>query len=216
MLGAIRSHKRLTRWILSMVVAGLAISIVSMYALSTYQPLSSQGGSQTVETAGSENQLLDQLKSSIEQHRDETAAEPESVSAWLNLAEDQYNLGMVYLQNQDTVNAQNYFDQSYQSYVKLKDLEPTNSDIRAKLAVSAQLAGHAESAREYFKQTLQMAPDNLTARFYYGILLMETDKNVPAAVEQWRKVEELNPESIYADQARQLIAAAQAGPENKD
>ncbi len=75
---------------------------------------------------------------------------------------------------------------------------PAQPDLHLVLAVTSLKLGDAGQAEVHIRRALQLAPDHVEARTLLGWLSLEVHKDFPAAIEAYRKVVQLRPQSPEA------------------
>ncbi len=119
-----------------------------------------------------------------------------------------YNLGNVYIFNDDQVKALEHFQQATNYYVKALNINPENSNVRLDLANAALLSGQKRLAEENYQKAIEQDPKFADARYHYGIFLLQ-QKKYDQAIEQWEAVLSLKPDDLTEQQVRSLIQLAQ-------
>lgn len=110
-------------------------------------------------------------------------------------------------------------------YERAIDLAPDDPSIRLDFARSLQANGMRTDAEEQFQLVLQQEPDSLPGHYYLAKLYMDWQpRRQEEAIEHFRRVLEINPESFLAEQARveldsmnqttPVASPGAAGPDN--
>ena len=85
-----------------------------------------------------------------------------------------------------------------ESFAALLKKYPKEPDLHLILAMTLLKVGDAGQAEVHIRRALQLAPDHVEARTLLGWLSLEVHKNYTAAIEAYRKVVQLRPQSPEA------------------
>lgn len=110
-------------------------------------------------------------------------------------------------------------------YERAINLAPDDAGIRLDFARSLQANGMKTDAEEQFKLVLEQEPDSLSGHYYLAKLYMDWQpRRQEEAIEHFRRVMEINPDSFLAEQAKveldsmnqttPVASPGTAGPDN--
>lgn len=180
------------------LVAGLLVGIFIGYqAGSTSPPGPSPAGSASMPqmpppVAG------DTFQARIAQHQAIVARDPKNVGAWIQLGND-------------------YFDtrqprKAIEAYGRALELQPDNPNVLTDQGVMYRDLGEFQQALANFEKASRVDPKHPQSVFNMGVVYAN-DLNQPAkAIEAWRRVIEIAPQSPQAAQARQAIEGLERAP----
>ena len=123
------------------------------------------------------------INSMVKRLAGKLAANPNNPGGWARLGRSYQTL--------------NRYEESKQAYLRAYKQAPENLDIA--LAYGESLVfldqGYVNpTARAVFEQVLSTDPENIKARFYFGIALAETKEETPRAIQIWEALLEDLPE----------------------
>jgi tetratricopeptide (TPR) repeat protein len=122
------------------------------------------------------------------------------------LANDQYDLGAIYLFELEQVSeGTGWFDRAVASYQKALQQDPENIEARVDMATAAFYAGQNELARAGYEQAIAQNPAYANARFNYGMFLFHSAGDYQGAIAQWEEVLKLNVDQEMLDHTRSLL-----------
>lgn len=104
-------------------------------------------------------------------------------------------------------------------YTRALKAKPSDTAVRTDLGTAWWYMGNAGSAMEAFNQALAYQPTNPNTLFNRGVVEWQGEKDIPAALADWKKLLAANPGYAGRAQVEQLIAQLQpqvpAGPPAK-
>lgn len=98
-------------------------------------------------------------------------------------------------------------DEAVAAYQQALDLDPRSVRTRFSVGQLYLAAGNAEFARQMFDEILELDPTHLGARVFLARMDLAAGKPHEAVAPMLEKVVELSPDSVWAAQARELLAA---------
>lgn len=133
--------------------------------------------------------------------------DPENVALQTALGNQYYDAGVaaeVVAPTETEVNFKNAVE-AYQKVLK------TNKDpnVMVDMATAAFKSGDDDLADKTFKEALALKPDFYNGLVNYGIFLANERQDMPAAIVQWQKAQEIAQTSAEKDQMKSFISQAQ-------
>ncbi|MEZ5333501.1 MAG: sulfatase-like hydrolase/transferase [Thermoanaerobaculia bacterium] len=99
-------------------------------------------------------------------------------------------------------------DEAVAAYQQALDLDPRSVRTRFSVGQLYLAAGNAEFARRMFEEILELDPNHLGARVFLARMDLAAGKPRDEVAPMLEKVVELNPDSLWAAQARELLATS--------
>ncbi len=213
------SKKRPVLGILFVVV--LSIGLIGSYAIfaAPKSPAGSQGdregtgdaARQAEELQKAAREQISQLETEISNLQKELQAKPDDVAILLQLGDNQYNLGTLYLMvNGDQEKAGESFKAALDNYRQVVKINPREEGIYLRMAGAALYAGDEKLAEENFQEAIKADPGDNNARLNYGMYLVYTKGDLQGAIDQWQEILKHNPDEELAAQVREMIEQAEA------
>ena len=177
-------------------VIGLAVGLLVGIFIG-YQAGSATGSSPPPPTAAAPMPQMpppvagDNYQARIAQHQAIVARDPKNVGAWIQLGNDYF----------DTRQPQ----KAVEAYARALELQPGNPNVLTDQGVMYRDLGQFEKAIENFQKASQADPKHPQSLFNMGIVYANDVNQPQKALEAWRRVIEIAPQSQQALQARQAI-----------
>jgi cytochrome c-type biogenesis protein CcmH/NrfG len=109
----------------------------------------------------------------------ETAANPNNVKAWINLANSYFDTDQ--------------YEKAVYAYRKSLELNPDNADVWTDLGVMYRRSGKPEEAIKAFDRAIEVNPKHEVARLDKGIVLLHDLGDTQGALRAWEELLEVNP-----------------------
>ncbi|GEA17098.1 MAG: hypothetical protein PWR22_707 [Moorella sp. (in: firmicutes)] len=210
------SKKRPVLGILFVVV--LSIGLIGSYAIfaapktpMVTQEAQADAAQQAEALQKAAQEQISQLETEISNLQKELQAKPNDVAILLQLGDNQYNLGTLYLfANGDQAKANESFKAAVASYQQVLKLNPQEKGINLRLAGAALYAGDTGLAEENFQAAIKADPGDNNARMTYGMYLASIKGDFQGAIDQWQEILKHNPDKDLADQVQEMIKQAEA------
>ncbi|PID71780.1 MAG: hypothetical protein CSB34_05765 [Desulfobulbus propionicus] len=110
-----------------------------------------------------------------------TQQNPDDVGAWIQL-------GHAYFDSDQ-------FQKAIAAYEKVLKLTPGDTSVMTDLGIMYRRAHQPEQAIALFDQVLQLEPDHPQAQFNKGVVLFNDVKDKQAALSEWKKLVQRNPQA---------------------
>lgn len=110
-----------------------------------------------------------------------------------------WNMGLVYFK-------QKKYDQALEAFQQTRKIEPTNSDVLAKIAETYIQKRDMEKALSFFKEAVALAPSDYMAHYRLASFYLENGPRMLAS-DALQKVISLAPQSMEAEKARKSLDA---------
>ena len=186
----------MNRYTFIALAVGLVVGIFIGYQVgsSGQAPSFASGGSGPVQqmpppVAG------DNYQTRIQTMQQVVAREPRNAQAWVQLGNDYF----------DTRQAQKSVD----AYAHALELMPDNPDVLTDQGVMYRALGQFDKAIANFEKANRASPKHVQSLFNMGVVY-SSDLNQPGkAIEAWKKIVAVAPDSQQAAQAREAIAQLQ-------
>ncbi len=121
------------------------------------------------------------MAASILQHEEEVRQTPENVEAWKHLGNLYFDVGKP--------------EQAIRAYEKALALNPKDTSVWVDCGVMYRDSKNPRKALEYFAKALEIDPKHEFAMFNTGIVLYHDLDRKAEALEAWRKLVKVHPES---------------------
>jgi cytochrome c-type biogenesis protein CcmH/NrfG len=121
--------------------------------------------------------------------------EPKNVQAWIQLGNDYF----------DTRQAQKSVD----AYSRALELQPDNADVITDQGIMYRALGQFDKAIANFEKANKIQPKHVQSLYNIGVVYSSDLKQPQKALEAWKKVIAIAPESSQAAQAREAIGQMQ-------
>jgi len=108
-----------------------------------------------------------------------TGAEPENLSAWIEL-------GNVYFDS-------SRYEQAIHAYRKALELDPENADVWTDLGIMYRRSGQSREAVKAFDRAAAADPRHEVSRMNKGIVLLHDLQDVDGAIAAWEELLAINP-----------------------
>lgn len=193
MMRKLRNIRRMRAPMIILVIV-LSIGLVGSFTLMSSpdrQPPSVNQNLTREEQINYLNELKDQYTADIE-------ANPENKEAIAALAEIHQYLGNLY---EDEEQQEEHLNLSYSFYQKLLKFEPENLSTLLNTALSAHRLGHDEDAEKYFKEAIEIDPNNPSTLVNYGVFLMNAKGDFTTAKTYFNQALE---QDITEDEQKQI------------
>lgn len=102
------------------------------------------------------------------------------------------------------------FDDAIGWYSKALAIDPRNADASTDLGVSYFYTDRADDALAQFERSLQIDPKHTKTLLNKGIVLAYGKEDLRGAIEEWKKVATLAPDSVEGQTARQMLESLAA------
>lgn len=119
-----------------------------------------------------------------------------------NNAELLASIGNIYYDTQQYPVAISYYQQALK-------LAPANTGVRTDMATAYWYTGDADTAISEFKKSLSYEPNKANTLFNLGIVEWQGKMDIKAAVANWKKLLDTNPNYEGKDKVLDLIAQAE-------
>ncbi|SPF35309.1 conserved exported hypothetical protein [Candidatus Desulfosporosinus infrequens] len=135
-------------------------------------------------------------------------ADPGNVQLQNDLGNEYYDAGVA-AQSVAPTEAQVNFKQAVEAYQNvLKTNQDTN--VMVDMATAAFYSGDNDLADKTFKEALTLKPDHFNGLANYGVFLAEAKQDLPGAIIQWQKAQNLAPDSSEKARLGMFISQAQS------
>lgn len=144
----------------------------------------------------------------IEAMVQQAKVDPGNVPLQTALGNEYYDAGIAAEQVAPTETAENYKHavEAYQNVLK------TNKDpnVMVDMATAAFKSGDNDLAEKSYKEALALKPDFYNGLVNYGVFLANVKQDLPGAIIQWEKAENIALNSTEKDSVKSLISQAQS------
>ncbi|MBK8794623.1 MAG: tetratricopeptide repeat protein [Holophaga sp.] len=127
-----------------------------------------------------------------------TQREPNNVQAWISLGNDYY----------DSHQPQ----KSIEAYDKALALDPRNPNVLTDQGIMYRELKAFDKALANFQKANAIDPKHLQSLFNQGIVYAQDLKDKPKAIKVWKRVIELDPASLQAQNSQKAIEELNASP----
>ena len=139
---------------------------------------------------------------------EQAKADTSNVQLQTYLGNEYYNAGVAAAKVAPTEVQENFRHavEAYQNVLK------TNKDpnVMVDMATAAYKSGDSDLADKSFKEALALQPEFYNGLVNYGVFLAEAKQDLPGAITQWQKAQNLAPDSTEKARMGTLISQAQS------
>ncbi len=186
----------MNRYTLAALAVGILVGVFIGYQVgSSAQPAGFAGGGPGPAPQMPPPAAGDNYQARIQTMQQVVAREPKNAQAWIQLGNDYF----------DTRQA----EKSIEAYTRALELQPDNPDVLTDQGIMYRALGQFDKAIANFEKANRASPKHVQSLFNIGVVYSADLKQPQKAIEAWKKVIALSPESQQAAQARQAIAEQQ-------
>ncbi len=134
--------------------------------------------------------------------------EPENIPLQKALGNEYYDTGLA-AETAAPTEVEGHYKQAVMAYqnVLKTDKDP---NVMVDLATAAFKSGDNELADKSFKEALALKPDFYNGLVNYGVFLANVKQDLPAAIAQWQKAQEIAKTATEKEQIKSIISQAQS------
>jgi len=182
--GSVKKETTLLIAIVALVAGFLGGIVFSVFYTDSGEPVQPPGPVRQ-QTSAPPQGFTSQQASSILALEKEVAANPDNVTAWVQL-------GNVYF---DT----NNYPKAIRAYEKSLELQPKSPTVLTDLGVMYRRNGQPLQALDAFEKAIEMDPRLEQARFNKGIVLKYDLNDREGAIKAWEELLKINPNATLAN-----------------
>jgi len=98
------------------------------------------------------------------------------------------------------------FKEAAELYGRSLEIDPKNTDVRVDMGTCYRSMGSPDIALQNYAKAIEINPNHANAHLNSGVVLFDDMKNYPAAIKEFERFLEIEPDSPRAAQIRSLIA----------
>lgn len=204
-----RKMKKIHRVFAGILVGVISIAMVAsyfaMYFGSSSLPSNNSNTTTNLPNTAAEYQAS---KARLAEIAARAKADPGNIQLQNDLGNEYYDAGVA-AQSVAPSEAPGNFKHAVEAYqTVLKTNKDPNTMID--MAIAAFYSGNNDLAEKTFQEALALKPDFYNGLANYGIYLSEAKQDLPGAIAQWQKAENVAPDSTEKERMAALISQAQS------
>ena len=187
-----------------MIIAMVGLGIIGVLLSGDETPSGSKNSNKAANAAADYQAQKVRIEAMVQQAK----VDPGNVPLQTALGNEYYDAGVAADEVAPTETEENFKHavEAYQNVLK------TNKDpnVMVYMATAAFKSGDNDLAEKSFKEALALKPDFYNGLLNYGFFLANVKKDLPGAIIQWEKAQNIALNSTEKDQVKSLISQAQS------